>query len=141
MAPVTVTGQGLARPTRVAVTTEPTETGNTQRLERYFNAGKRFGDFFNDRYFALDENGRRKWDRHRIIHHGALGYAIASGSLLAMAATKSPTAHGVLSRTLAVGLGLAESDVHDMDRWWSEGKLLSAGSVLFSPLRRSRRED
>ncbi|HWG90401.1 MAG TPA: hypothetical protein VNZ52_06075 [Candidatus Thermoplasmatota archaeon] len=103
-------------------------------LTRAYQAGKRFGDFFNHRYFALDEEGRRLWDEKRLFHHGALGQAIAVGSAAALTFTDSPRLQRALETSAAVGLGLMDSDEHDRDRWWTEGRITLASIAMFAPI-------
>lgn len=94
---------------------------------RFFRMGRFLGEFFTDRYFQLPEEGQRRWDAARIMHHGALGYILAAGSAKALAKEEcGPLRRAVYGAALSAGLGITATDLHDRDRWWCEGRLFEA---------------
>ncbi|HVL47741.1 MAG TPA: hypothetical protein VM889_04205 [Candidatus Thermoplasmatota archaeon] len=91
------------------------------RATAWFRFGKALGDVYNDRYFDLEEGERRSWDDRRIMHHGAFGCIVASVGLAGLHAFESERARALSEAAVAAGVGLMVSDMHDQDRWWSEG--------------------
>ncbi len=92
--------------------------------------GCAIGDVFTDKYFSLPAAGRARWDRTRLMHHGALGELVAKGASRFAESIPRGAVRDAASIVREFGEGLAESDRHDEHLWWTDGVLASTVTLL-----------
>ena len=83
------------------------------------------GTLANNKYNDCNKEEKEEWKENRICHHGALGCGMVVGGIVLTLFSKKIVVLIIAILLICVGIGLILTDLHDIDKWFTEGLLFN----------------